>query len=282
MQHVTCVQGIGLISQPGGAVEPGLYSLSRREIVRMGVAGVGASLLSACQVFKSYDGPTVSPLLSPVILTRVTAATGTTVIGTSVPYSSQSQEAFMYVPTGYNASVPSAFMLVYHPENTTAFAGIQLFQPHADAANIILLAVDSYNTTWDYIYSENYGFDVQFSNDALAAAFKVVNVDATRVAVGGFSDGATYSLTVGRTNGDLFSHVIAFSPAEMLPYTTKGSPKFFISQGLNDPGDDPVDAGRFITAKLQAAGYTVDYVEFNGVHEIPDAIVQQGMAFLTT
>jgi phospholipase/carboxylesterase len=276
------MQGIGLISQPGGAVEPGLYSLSRREIVRMGVAGVGASLLSACQVFKSYDGPTVTPLLSPIILTRVTAATGTTVIGTSVPYSSQSQEAFMYVPTGYKASVPSAFMLIYHPENTTAFAGIQLFQPYADAANIILLAVDSYNTTWDYIYSENYGFDVQFTSDALAGAFKVVNVDATRVAVAGFSDGGTYALTVGRTNGDLFSHVIAFSPAEMLPYSTKGSPKFFISQGLNDPGDDPVDAGRFITSKLIAAGYTVDYVEFDGVHEIPDAIVQQGMAFLST
>ncbi len=282
MQHVTSIQGIGLISQPGGAVEPGLYSLSRRDIVRMGVAGVGASLLSACQVFKSYDGPAVSPLLSPVILTRVTAATGTTVIGSSVPYSSQSQEAFMYVPTGYKASVPSAFMLVFHPENSTAFAGIQLFQAHADAANIILLSVDSYGTTWDYLVNENFGLDVQFTSDALAAAFKVVNVDAARVAVGGFSDGGTYALTVGRTNGDLFSHVIAFSPSEMLPYTTKGSPKFFISQGLNDTFDDPVDSGRFITSNLIAAGYTVDYVEFNGAHEIPDAIVVQGMAFLTT
>ena len=282
MQHVTCVQGIACISQPGGAVEPGLYSLSRREVVRMGVAGVGASLLSACQVFKSYDGPIVTPLLSPVILTRVTAPTGSASIGTTVPYSTSAQEAFMYVPTGYKQSVPSAFVLIYHPENLTAFAGIQLFQPHADAANIVLLAVDSYNTTWDYIYSENYGFDVQFSNDALATAFKVVNVDATRVAVAGFSDGGTYALTVGRTNGNLFSHVIAFSPSEMLPYTTEGSPKFFISQGLNDTLDDPVDSGEFITSKLTAAGYTVDYVEFNGAHEIPDAIVQQGIAFLAT
>jgi phospholipase/carboxylesterase len=282
MQHVTCVQGIGLISQPGGAVEPGLYSLSRREVVRMGVAGVGASLLSACQVFKSYDGPNITPLLSPVILTRVTAPTGTTLLGTTVPYSSANQEAFMYVPAGYKASVPSAFVLIYHPENLTAFAGISLLQPHADAANIVLLSVDSYGTTWDYMLNEAYGPDVQFSNDALTQAFKVVNVDPTRVAVAGFSDGGTYALTVGRTNGTLFSHVIAFSPSEMLPYTTSGSPKFFISQGLNDTLDDPVDSGEFITSKLTAAGYTVDYVEFNGAHEIPDAIVQQGLAFLAT
>jgi phospholipase/carboxylesterase len=265
-----------------GAVKPGLYTFSRREVIGMGVAGVGASLLSACQVFKGAEEPSQLPLVSPVILTRVTAATGTTVLGTSVPYSSASQEAFMYVPTGYNASVPSACMLVFHAENATAFAGISLFQSHADAANVVLLSVDSYGTTWDYILNENYGLDVQFVNFALDAAFKVVNVDATRVAVAGFSDGATYALTVGRTNGDLFSHVIAFSPVEMLPYTTKGSPKFFISQGLNDTIDDPADSGRFITSKLMSAGYTVDYVEFNGAHEVPDAVVQQGLAFLAT
>jgi phospholipase/carboxylesterase len=195
-----------------GAVKPGLYTFSRREVIGMGVAGVGASLLSACQVFKGVEQPTETPLLSPVILTKVTAPTGSAVIGTSVPYSSASQEAFMYVPTGYKASVPSAFMLIFHPENATAFAGISLFQPHADAANIVLLSVDSYGTTWDYILNENYGLDVQFVNFALQAAFNVVNVDATRVAVGGFSDGGTYALTVGRTNGNLFSHVIAFSP----------------------------------------------------------------------
>jgi phospholipase/carboxylesterase len=248
----------------------------------MGVAGVGASLLSACQVFKGAEAPTETPLLSPVILTRVTAATGSTVLGSSVPYSSSGQEAFMYVPAGYKATVPTAFMLVFHPENTTAFAGISLFQAHADAANIVLLSVDSYGTTWDYFINENYGLDVQFTNAALQAAFKVVNVDSARVAVAGFSDGGTYALTVGRTNGDMFSHVLAFSPSVMLPYTTKGSPKFFISQGLNDTIDDPTNSGRFITSKLTAAGYMVDYVEFNGAHEIPDSVVVQGMAFLAS
>ena len=37
-------------------------------------------------------------------------------------------------------------------------------------------------------------------------------VDPSRVAVGGFSDGASYALSLGLTNGDLFTHVLAFSP----------------------------------------------------------------------
>jgi len=33
----------------------------------------------------------------------------------------------------------------------------------------------------------------------------------------GFSDGASYALSVGITNGDLFTHVIAFSPGFVAP-----------------------------------------------------------------
>lgn len=42
-------------------------------------------------------------------------------------------------------------------------------------------------------------------------------VDTTRLGVGGFSDGASYALSLGLTNGDLFTHVIAFSPGALYP-----------------------------------------------------------------
>ena len=37
-------------------------------------------------------------------------------------------------------------------------------------------------------------------------------IDPSRIAMAGFSDGASYSLSVGLANGDLFSAVFGFSP----------------------------------------------------------------------
>jgi predicted esterase len=35
-------------------------------------------------------------------------------------------------------------------------------------------------------------------------------VDTSRLAIGGFTDGATYALSVGLANDNLFSHILAF------------------------------------------------------------------------
>lgn len=39
-----------------------------------------------------------------------------------------------------------------------------------------------------------------------------VAIDPAHVAIGGFSDGASCALSLGLVNGDLFTHVMAFSP----------------------------------------------------------------------
>jgi hypothetical protein len=60
-------------------------------------------------------------------------------------------------------------------------------------------------------------------------------VDPTRLAVGGFSDGTSYALSLGLTNGDLFSHVLAFSPGFAVPARRRGRPRLFLSHGAR-PG----------------------------------------------
>ncbi len=50
-------------------------------------------------------------------------------------------------------------------------------------------------------------------------------VDTTRLAVGGFSAGASYALSIGLANGDLFGHVLAFPPGFMAPMNTRGRPQ---------------------------------------------------------
>ena len=53
---------------------------------------------------------------------------------------------------------------------------------------------------------------------------------------GGFSDGATYALTLGLINGDLFRRIVAFSPGFVVTGAgvPHGKAKFFISHGTRD------------------------------------------------
>jgi predicted esterase len=86
---------------------------------------------------------------------------------------------------------------------------------------------------------------------------------------------------VGIANGDLFSKIVAFSPGfvtDTKPEAKK--PRIFISHGRQDP-ILPIDrASRTIVRGLQRAGFTVDYHEFDGQHEIPSAIARAGVDFI--
>jgi predicted esterase len=56
-----------------------------------------------------------------------------------------------------------------------------------------------------------------YLDQALQHVFETYSIDPGRVGLGGFSDGASYALSLGVANGDLFSHIIAFSPGFMRP-----------------------------------------------------------------
>ncbi|HUH13354.1 MAG TPA: hypothetical protein VMK65_09600, partial [Longimicrobiales bacterium] len=100
-----------------------------------------------------------------------------------------------------------------------------------------------------------------------------------RVALGGFSDGASYALSLGQANGDLFTHVIAFSPGFMTWEERVGQPEFFISHGVHDP-ILPIDqASRLIVPALTSAGYSVRYQEFEGSHAVPEDVAMQAFAW---
>lgn len=257
----------------------GRSTFTRREMIGIGFAGVGATVLSGCLKLKAVDEPTV--VANPILNSRPSAPKGKATIGTTIPYSNGLQDALLYVPAGYQPATPSPLVLMLHDGGAAAITALDLFQPYADAAGLALLAVDSTSTTWDII-GGSYGPDVTFIDAALAATFNEVNVDPARVTVEGFADGASYALAVGRTNGELFSRVISFSPGFMPPYLPTGMPKFFMSQGLSDLVSEPIETGEFISSQLTAAGYSVDYVEFDGGHEVPDAIIQQSLTWLAT
>jgi phospholipase/carboxylesterase len=58
----------------------------------------------------------------------------------------------------------------------------------------------------------------------LEETFSRYAVDPARLAVGGFSGGASYALSLGSDTGHLFTYVLAFSPGFMAPAGQAGVP----------------------------------------------------------
>lgn len=143
-------------------------------------------------------------------------------------------------------------------------------------AGVAVAAPDSRAQTWDAILG-GYGSDVEFLDRTLARVFERVEVDPGRIAIGGFSDGATYALSLGLINGDLFGKIVAFSPGFVVDGRTYGTPRIFVSHGVAD-NILPIDrCTRVIVPKLRAKGHDVIVREFNGGHELPEAIAREGI-----
>jgi phospholipase/carboxylesterase len=182
------------------------------------------------------------------------------------------RDSYLYVPPRYNVHEPLPLALMLHGSGGHAHHGIELLRHLADDAGLILVAPASTGHTWDIIIDQAYGPDVALVDQCLAYACDHYAVDPAYVAIGGFSDGASYGLSLGIANGDIFTHMIAFSPGFIAPALQRGKPRVFISHGTDDQVL-PVDAcSRRIVAQLKDADYEVEYVEFNGGHEIPPAI----------
>jgi predicted esterase len=188
----------------------------------------------------------------------------------------QKRDALLYVPKDYKPENPAALALMLHGAGGNAEHGMILLQHFADDANIILLAPASQHATWDVI-ADKYGVDVEFIDLALEYTFERFAVDNSRLAVGGFSDGASYALSLGLINGDLFSHIIAFSPGFMAPTEQTGKPHIYISHGTDDRVLPIERCSRRIVPQLKRSGYEVLYREFNGPHTIPPDIARESV-----
>ncbi len=186
------------------------------------------------------------------------------------------RDGLLRVPSGYKADRPAPLALMLHGAGGNARHGIAPLLDLADRAGLILLAPESRRQTWDVILGA-YGPDIAFINRALEHTFERYAVDPAHIAVGGFSDGASYALSVGITNGDLFTHVLAFSPGFIAPARQEGEPRLFISHGVHDQVLPINVCSRRIVPQVQRAGYDVTYREFDGPHTVPPDIAHEGL-----
>ncbi len=186
------------------------------------------------------------------------------------------RDGWIYVPESYRADRPAPLVLMLHGAGGRANRTVDGFRQMADEHDVILLVPDSRQGTWDAIRGE-YGPDVSFIDRALAWTFDRYAIDLSRLAAAGFSDGATYALSIGLVNGDLFSHVIAFSPGYIAAGERRGRPRVFVSHGTRDQVL-PIDrCSRRIVAWLQGNRFDVLFREFDGPHAVPEAVADEAM-----
>lgn len=182
------------------------------------------------------------------------------------------RDGFVYVPSTYTSENPSALWVMLHGASGSANRSWGPLVEQAEARNLLLLVPDSRQGTWDGIRGR-LERDRNFIELALQQTFERYRVDPARVVLAGFSDGASYALALGRSNGELFRSIVAFSPGFARRFEpVQGKPRVFVSHGRAD-SVLPVGLSRdTIVPEFRAAGYDVTYDEFDGDHELPPAI----------
>jgi phospholipase/carboxylesterase len=191
-----------------------------------------------------------------------------------------SSRAVVHVPSIVKRDTPVGLVVFLHGARRTVDVFVERHRRGADAAGVIVLVPYSKVGTWDAIRAGEFSDDVGIIDAALAWVFRRWTIDPARIVMSGFSDGGTYALAVGRANGDLFSKIVAYAPGFAIPVTAVGKPPILITHGTADR-ILPIDAtSRVIVPGLRAAGYTVDYREFEGDHVIPITVVNELLSSL--
>ena len=249
-------------------------TISRRRF--LAVAGTAPlALASACALTEpGENGPARLRL-------HARSRTRDVLIGNDVLYGDGLRRAYLRVPPTYEAATPAPLIIALHGAGGRGDTFQAALASRTDTLGAIVLAPDSLFQTWDAIEDE-FGADVGFINAVLDQAFDRCNIDASQIAFMGFSDGATYAISLGIANGDQAAGVVAFSPGYYIVDHPQGTPAYFISHGISDTVLPIQQTSRKIVPALEARGSMVTYVEFDGGHAITPAIADQAIGWLTS
>ena len=178
------------------------------------------------------------------------------------------------VPSTYRHGRPAPLAISLHGAGASPAGPMRFFRRTVEEAGLIVAAPKSAGTTWDVIRG-GFGPDVDAIERLLAWLMERYTIDPARIALTGFSDGASYALSLGLSNGDVFTHLIAFSPGFVASAERRGRPRIFVSHGTAD-GTLPIDrTSRRLVPDLEDDGYDVRYEEYAGGHEVPETIATE-------
>jgi predicted esterase len=177
------------------------------------------------------------------------------------------RRALMRVTAGGRSGRKALVLALHGAGSGGSRGGAYVFRGGWDEPGVVMVAPAAEGSTWSFLRSGD-DTDLPFVNRALARAFARCTVDPRRIAVGGFSDGATYALTLGVANGDLFRAIMALSPGGILADDDVGKPRVYIAHGTLDHVLPMSRTSDVIVRELRSSGYRVTYRKFRGGHKV--------------
>ena len=175
----------------------------------------------------------------------------------------------LLVPDGLRPAAP--LVVWFHGAGGHAARSLPTVREAAAHAGALVLLPSSADATWDLLTGRT-GTDAERLDRALDHV--LTTCDVGRVALAGFSDGASYALSLGLANGELAEAVLAFSPGFVAPPSLAGRPRCWVVHGTDDTVLPVERCGRRVVALLERQGYPVHYEEFDGGHAVrPDHLV---------
>ncbi|MFD1331539.1 alpha/beta hydrolase [Methylopila musalis] len=190
----------------------------------------------------------------------------------------EERDAVLLVPPQIDPRRPTPLMTLFHGGGGSATKILPMMERHALERGFLLLAPQSLFPTWDIVIAGN-GPDRERLDRALTEVACRFMLDPSRMAFAGHSDGGSYTLSLGLTNGHIVTHMIVSSAGFMSVQAQAGAPRIFLSHGVNDE-QIPIDrSARVHAAQLREAGYDLTYVEHDGPHAWREDMAEQAAAF---
>jgi phospholipase/carboxylesterase len=225
-------------------------------------------------------------IIAPLVALASLLATQASVAPTTCSAATRSElkldnlrDGMLYVPKGYKEGQPSPLLVWLHGAGGSGNVS-QTMGDLADEFGIIVLAPESRSWTWGSILGD-WDPDLEFLQLAMLQIQKRCSVDRERIWLGGFSDGASMSLALGISYGNIFRRVYAGSPGLMQPIAANGKPPIFISHGRADPTMPIDDTSRQFVPRLKRLGYDVTYREYDGRHQLPPEVLREVIVWMT-
>ena len=202
------------------------------------------------------------------------------------------REAYFYRPAG-PSKARRPLMVLFHGAGMSAQSFLEGLRGEADRCGCLLLSIQSGGATWDTVGlvgragagpaspDQLYGDDAGRVEVALAAAMKAEDVDPRSVIIAGFSDGASYGLSLAMANPSIFRGAIAIAPGFHLePAAINPRQRLFIAHSAQDRILPFARTRDFTAAPLKRAGFDVRFRPFDGGHRIDRKVVAEGVDFV--
>jgi phospholipase/carboxylesterase len=200
-----------------------------------------------------------------------------------------------FLPESIRAGQPTPVIVLLHGAGGNPKAFIPKFRSEAEKRGVVLLAVKSKGPSWDMIEAirkqQNSGrgndpivpvtnIDEPRIRAAVGKLSQCVTTDAAHTALAGFSDGASYAMTIGPAHPDPYRTLLLFSPGfAILTGDPDPTQRVFMSHGRKDSILPFGDRETNLVPGLKAAGMTLTFRPFDGDHLIPPDVMREAFDF---